>query len=248
MTDPADTPPAPPAPGAPTSGTPRRKDRWLSERRRAIFGFVAAIVVGIAVTLWVSTQEQVTLIDGGVVALLAYVAAYLVVTSIAFSRATPSEIAAWARHDAERGSFTERYILGSAPGPGISIFISTLAMFVAVVWLPGLGGTSLPTPPRMIIALLLIVTSWLTIVVSYALTFHADNLIERGKGLDFPGDVTPVWSDYVYFSLSVMTTFGTTDVNVTSREMRRTVTVNAAIAYVFNTVTVGAVLSALTSL
>lgn len=225
-----------------------RSDRWLSERRRAIFGFLAAIVVGLVVTLWVSGQEQVTLIDGAVIALLAYVTAYLVVTSIAFSRATPSDIAQWARHDTERGSFTERYILGSAPGPGISIFISTLSMFVAVVWLPGLGGTSMPTAARMIIALLLIVASWLTIVVSYALTFHADNLIERGKGLDFPGDVTPVWSDYVYFSLSVMTTFGATDVSVTSHEMRRTVTVNAVIAYIFNTVTVGAVVSALTSL
>ena len=44
-----------------------------------------------------------------------------------------------------------------------------------------------------------------------------------------------------------MTTFGTTDVTVLSREMRRTVTANAVIAFEFNTVTVAATVSALTS-
>lgn len=42
-----------------------------------------------------------------------------------------------------------------------------------------------------------------------------------------------------------MTTFGTTDVTVTTREMRRTVAANAVIAFVFNTVTVASLVSAL---
>lgn len=43
-----------------------------------------------------------------------------------------------------------------------------------------------------------------------------------------------------------MTTFGATDVSVTSPEMRKTVTVNAVIAFLFNTVIVAAVVSAIT--
>lgn len=49
----------------------------------------------------------------------------------------------------------------------------------------------------------------------------------------------------MYFALSVMTTFGTTDVTVLSREMRRTVAANAVIAFVFNTITVASVVAAL---
>ncbi|OKJ89505.1 hypothetical protein AMK31_06165 [Streptomyces sp. TSRI0107] len=42
----------------------------------------------------------------------------------------------------------------------------------------------------------------------------------------------------MYFVLSVMTTFRTTDVTVMSRETRRTVAADATIAFVFNTVIV----------
>jgi uncharacterized membrane protein len=49
----------------------------------------------------------------------------------------------------------------------------------------------------------------------------------------------------VYFALSVMTTFRTTDVTVMSREMRRTVVANATIAFVFSTVIVAGMVAAL---
>ncbi len=49
----------------------------------------------------------------------------------------------------------------------------------------------------------------------------------------------------MYFALSVMTTLGTTDVMVTSHEMRRTVAANSVIAFVFNTITVAGLVSAL---
>lgn len=42
------------------------------------------------------------------------------------------------------------------------------------------------------------------------------------------------WVDYVYFAVSVRTTFGATDVAVVSRAVRRAVTANAIIAFVFN--------------
>jgi uncharacterized membrane protein len=67
--------------------------------------------------------------------------------------------------------------------------------------------------------------------------FVADNLVEDEAALDSPGGETAAWAEYVYFALSVMTTFGTTDVTVMSREMCRTVAANAIIAFVFNMVT-----------
>lgn len=93
----------------------------------------------------------------------------------------------------------------------------------------------------------MVAIAWICAAVSFAVAFQADDLVEREKALEFPGGETATWVDYVHFAISVVTTFGTTDVTVMSRETRRTVTVNACIAFVFNTVTVASLVSALDS-
>lgn len=216
---------------------------WLSERRRGVLALVVAALVA-AVLAVVRERLAITLLDSGVLVLLAYLIAYLVVTAVAFTAATPVWIRDWAQRE-HRGTFLQRYVFGTAPGPGVSIFFAAVALAVAVVWMPGHGGATLPVGARVGVAVALVVVAWICVVVSFAVTFHADNLLEREKALEFPGAGTAAWADYVYFAVSVMTTFGTTDVTVASRGMRRTVTVNAVIAFVFNTVTVAAVVSAL---
>jgi uncharacterized membrane protein len=182
--------------------------------------------------------------DVGVFVLMAYLLPYLLLTSVAFSTAPPKRVRTWARRT-ERGTVLQRYVLGTAPGPGVSLFIAAAALVVAVVWFPGHVGSALPPVARGATALVLVVVAWISVVVAFAVAFHADDLVEEGQALEFPGDQEPVWGDYVYFALSVMTTFGTTDVTVLSREMRRTVAANAVIAFVFNTITVASVVSAL---
>ncbi|MFB7755758.1 DUF1345 domain-containing protein [Streptomyces sp. NPDC056121] len=190
------------------------------------------------------SPELISGADVGVFALFAYLASYLTVTLIAFASASPEQIRAWALRTV-RGTVIQRYVLGTAPGPGVSIFIAVAALVVAVVWRPGHLCSALSLGPRVIVALALVVDAWICVLASFAVAFHADNLVETEPGLDFPGNDTAAWADYVYFALSVMTTFGTTDVTVTSREMRRTVAANAVIAFVFNTVTVASLVAAL---
>jgi uncharacterized membrane protein len=119
------------------------------------------------------------------------------------------------------------------------------ALLVAVVWLPGYLGSAFPVAPRVVTALALVVVAWLCVLFSLAVTFQADNLMEGETSLRFQGEEAATWADYVYFAPAVMTTFGTTDVTVGSREMRRTVAANAAIAFVFNTVTLAGLVSVL---
>ncbi|MGW1508397.1 DUF1345 domain-containing protein [Streptomyces sp. NPDC002394] len=164
--------------------------------------------------------------------------------SAAFSTASPERVRARARR-AERGTMLQRYVLGTAPGPGVSPFIAAGALVVAVVWFPGHIGSALPTVARRATALVLVVVAWICVVVAFAVAFHADDLVEDEQALEFPGSEEPVRGDYLYFALSVMTTFGTTDVTVLSREMRRTVAADAVIAFVLNTITVASVVSAL---
>lgn len=220
-------------------------NRWLFERKRAIIGssgaFIGAAALGIAEIVKPSTRS---ILDSAVLVLLLYIATYLIATIAAFTRASPREIAKWAERE-ERGTFVQRYVLGTAPGPGVSLFFALSALIVAMIWLPGHGGRTIPDIPRACIAVTLIVLGWVSVAISYAVTFYADNVLENYQALRFPGDRNAEWSDYIYFAVSVMTTFGTTDVEVASPEMRRTVTANAVLAFVFNTVTIAATVTAL---
>ncbi|MER5811195.1 DUF1345 domain-containing protein [Streptomyces sp. NPDC002033] len=190
---------------------------------------------------------RLSVADVGVLMLLAYLLPYLLITVIAFSTASPERVRTWAARET-RGTTLQRYVFGTAPGPGVSLFIAAAALVVSVVWRPGHIGSSFEPVARAAVALTLVAVAWICVAVSFAVTFQADNLVEGERALEVPGEESPIWSDYVYFAFSVMTTFGTTDINVMSREMRRTVTVNACIAFVFNTVTVASLVSALDGL
>ncbi|MGW8352093.1 DUF1345 domain-containing protein [Streptomyces wedmorensis] len=218
---------------------------WLSERPRGALSLTVAAGTAAVLLLVLDDTTQFTAADVGVVVLFAYLCTYLVVTLTAFSTATPEAIRDWAGRHEERGTVLQRYVLGTAPGPGVSLLIAAAALLVAVVWRPGHLGTQLPTPARVVMALALVVTAWICVLTAFAVCFHADNLVEDEQALDFPGDTPALWPDYLYFALSVMTTFGTTDVEITSREMRRTVAANSAVAFVFNTVTVASLVGAL---
>lgn len=143
------------------------------------------------------------------------------------------------------GSLLQRYVLGTAPGPGASVLVAVVSLLVALVWLPGRIETHVSDSARTVVALVLVVVSWAATWVSFTVTYLADNVQEDEEALEFPGDEPVTWSDYIYFTLSVMTTFGTTDVTVLTSQMRRTVTVTAFIAFVFNTVIITAAVGAI---
>ncbi|WP_030669988.1 DUF1345 domain-containing protein [Streptomyces rimosus] len=216
--------------------------RWLSEGRRSAVSLAVAVCA--AVILPNDGVVRISAIDVGVFVLFSYLLPYLALTLTAFLSVVPEQVRAWAQREA-RGTFMQRYVLGTAPGPGASLFIAAAALVVAVVWLPGHLSTAFSALPRTLVALALVVVAWICVVVAFAVTFQADNLVEDERALEFPGEESPAWADYVYFALAAMTTFGTTDVNVTSRDMRRTVAANTVIAFVFNTVTVASLVSAL---
>lgn len=58
---------------------------------------------------------------------------------------------------------------------------------------------------------------------------------ERGGGLKFPGSGAPDYSDFVYFSLVIGMTSQVSDVAVTSRAIRRTVSAHGVFSFLFNT-------------
>ncbi|MGI4809571.1 MAG: DUF1345 domain-containing protein [Janthinobacterium lividum] len=86
--------------------------------------------------------------------------------------------------------------------------------------------------------------SWLVTHLVFALRY-AHEYYERDEqapkidgGLDFPGGLAPDYWDFVYFALVLGMTFQVSDVQITSRKLRRLATLHGLIGFLFNTVIV----------
>lgn len=66
----------------------------------------------------------------------------------------------------------------------------------------------------------------------YAHEFHGEG--DRGGGLVFPDDPEPDYWDFAYFSFVVGMTFQVSDVQVTSKLLRRIVVVHGLVSFVYN--------------
>ena len=88
-----------------------------------------------------------------------------------------------------------------------------------------------------LLAALTVILSWALIHTIFA--FHYAHIYYRGPGtighgLDFPGDPQPDYWDFIYFSFVVGMTFQVSDVQVTSKLMRRLVVSHGIVSFLFN--------------
>ncbi len=88
------------------------------------------------------------------------------------------------------------------------------------------------------LAILTLLSSWAFTHVMYALHYAHDFYLAQSQGreggLDFPGSTKPDYSDFLYFALIIGTSAQTADVSVTSRALRRTLTLHCVLAFFFN--------------
>jgi uncharacterized membrane protein len=86
-----------------------------------------------------------------------------------------------------------------------------------------------------------LILSWLTTHVSFAYRYAHEYYTVDGEcgpegGLIFPGDDHPDYLDFIYFSFVLGMTFQVSDINITSKKLRRLATVQGLIGFLFNTV------------
>jgi uncharacterized membrane protein len=98
------------------------------------------------------------------------------------------------------------------------------------------GGDRKPAQLGLVVATILL--SWTFIHMMFALhyahEFYGEDAGPAG-GLAFPGgDERPDYWDFVYFAFVIGMTSQVSDVAVTSREIRRTVTAHGIVSFVFN--------------
>ena len=122
------------------------------------------------------------------------------------------------------------------------MLLSTLACVVAIVVLMQQGKDFSGTERTLHIALSVIAlaVSWLFIQTIFAfhyahLYYHEEKLKEPdGPGLQFPGGLEPDYFDFLYYAHVVGMTSQVSDVQVTSREMRRLTLVHSVLSFGFN--------------
>lgn len=93
------------------------------------------------------------------------------------------------------------------------------------------------------IAFVSVASSWGLIQVDYALRTARMYYSDPVGGIDFNDEQEPSYSDFLYFSLGVGMGYQVGDTNVKTNAIRRMVTAQALIAYLFGAVIIGTVVN-----
>lgn len=118
--------------------------------------------------------------------------------------------------------------------------LAALASLVAIVALLGAANGSRGGwhGANFALAVLTILLSWCFIHFIFALhythEFYGEGRDKRYGGLKFPNDDRPDYWDFIYFSFVVGMTFQVSDVQVTSKHIRRTVVAHGMVSFFFN--------------
>jgi uncharacterized membrane protein len=125
---------------------------------------------------------------------------------------------------------------------GFAILLLTIVSACASVgavfgWLEISTRAETFAPQSVGFLLLTIMLSWGFIHTMFALHYAHEFYAEHhrtGAGLIFPGDPEPTYWDFVYFAFGIGTATQVSDVEITSKRIRRTVTVHGIVAFFFN--------------
>src|SRR5438128_6023878 len=198
----------------------------MDAHHRLLLGFIVAALVGLALrtqALWM-------------VSLAIYDAFALVIPGLIWVTVTLTPLEQ-IRKVAQRQDVGRTVIF-------IFVIIVACAALFAVAFLirsgkPEEGHLSI----HLWLALATVVLSWLLMHavfgLRYAHRFYDDSATSAQKhagGLKFPEDELPDYRDFAYFSFVIGMTCQVSDVNVTSREMRRLVLLHGILSFGFNTV------------
>ena len=236
------------------TGSPSRRP-WL-----AADGVRYVLAITVTMVLAAAYGSAVRILDPSDIGSLGFVASVYFgawsVYSLLFAgltwsvlrRADGHRLAEWLTEDRrDRRRRRRREWLAGSGGPFGAVSFCAVAIG-AVVWasvLPELRDD----PAVIVLAVLVVASSWLLIVTVYAVHYARENA--QHGGLEFRGaddDGPPRLADYVYLAVQVGTAYNGGDVTTTRRAMRRTITGHAVVGFVYNSVLIALLVSLLITL
>ena len=198
--------------------------------RPRLFAALAAMILA-----WPLLPSYLPVATHGILAWDIGVIAFLVLSAQLFTVASPDQMPAAAEAQQE-GEWT--------------IFWITLAVVIVSFVAVGTEFSAIKSTAserqRWVVALVAgtLFLSWLmthvTFAFRYAHEFYARDAggPDVDRGLEFPSEKEPDYLDFLYFSLVLGMTFQVSDVQITSRTLRRVAALHGLLSFLFNTVIV----------
>lgn len=181
--------------------------------------FAAVLIVGLAVAIPLAGWGR-----GAMIAFDIAAAAFLLAILPVMLKGDPEHMRASSQaNDANRAGLL------------IITVVTSIAILAAIVS----EKLDKASPATIALVLVSLVLAWIFSNTIYALHYahlfylKAEDGADSG-GIDFPDCDHPDYWDFVYFSFTLGMTFQTSDVDITSRRIRRIVTGHCLAAFVFN--------------
>ena len=198
--------------------------RIVSARPRLFLSILAGFAVGALLPLYVTELRGVTRF---LVAWDFGVGLYLILAFWMIAHSGVTEI--------------HRQYLAQDEG-GFAILVLTIVSACASVgavftWLEIATRAETFALPVLAFLLLTIMMSWAFIHTMFALHYAHEFYAEHhktGGGLIFPRDPEPTYWDFVYLAFSIGTATQVSDVEISSKRIRRTVTLHGIVSFFFN--------------
>jgi uncharacterized membrane protein len=135
-------------------------------------------------------------------------------------------------------------------GKWMILILVILASFISLIAIGALLSDFKNLPPgvgqwHLAEGALTVLLSWLMMhtifAVHYTHHFYGDTDLTDSEyqlrgGLQFPGNETPLFSDFFYYSFVIGMTCQVSDVQITARPMRQLSTVHGILSFLFNTI------------
>jgi uncharacterized membrane protein len=213
----------------PTPTKAKLPQRW-QVRYRLLLAALSALIVSFLLPPQFSLSTRILCIwDVGMLV-------FLISTWVLMGRAKPKTM----RRNAQSQDEGRLVILSL-------ILAAACASILAIAFiLKETKGKEMPVMiPHVALAVLTIVGSWLLVhtifAIHYAHEYYKDHKIQthsEAGGLNFPTDSEPDYADFLYFSFVIGMTSQTSDVEITSRSLRRLSLIHSILSFFFNTAVV----------
>ena len=126
------------------------------------------------------------------------------------------------------------------------LFAATASLVVITSEMPLVKtATGLEQVARVVLVIYTVVLSWAFIQTVFALHYAHEYYLDadisgarRGSGsarLIFPGEQTPTYGDFLYFSFTIGMTFQVSDVQIADPDLRRVALGHGAVAFFYTT-------------
>jgi len=208
----------------------KESERQLFFRLDAQYRFLIALIVAIAA--FFITRSSQTTPSAILMVWVAFAFTVIVMDWIIILTSHPQDVRKNAKLQDSNRTFIFLFVIASS-------IMSLGAIVFLLISAKGKSGEGVAFP--VILALASVLVSWWLVhtlfTLRYAhLYYEPEHAQKPVGGLEFPGDEKePDYLDFVYFSFVIGMTFQVSDVEISSKRIRRLALFHALIAFAFNT-------------